>query len=25
MVIIQHEQGELSDHPACSAFDRQRD
>ena len=23
--IIQHEQGELSDHPACSAFDRQRD
>jgi len=25
MVIIQHEQGELSDHPACLAFDRQRD
>jgi len=25
MVIIQHEQGELSDHLACLAFDRQRD
>jgi len=25
MLIIQHEQGELSDHPACSASDRQRD